>query len=844
MTTYLQILRRNRLINFLFAAISAMGLMAWAYELHHTLDSLAQRKEDFLSSHQKQLLERKGNEVRDLFDEIYRSTRMVSLLPMIRSVQGENRHSITEDVVAQGRFSLDAHRTMQQVYANLQNSVQLSEMYLVLDGFDPVRHVPFFMYDDLVARPSSAATAQAELGGDVPPEIEDEEYRHFPIQLKWFQQHAPIFAWTNALDKIPVQLSPMLRTCDNSQFVSLRQGNENDARGFIYAMPVYALDNGKFKGMVATILRTNVLEALLLGVTYVPVTPEDERKRVSTGWSMPEPSSFRLRQPDYGIDIHDRRNPVMAKEGATAVDGRWTKRQLDLKTGRNWELAHFLAADEIAQLTAPMARERLQIIAGRVFLLAILMGAALWNAIMMFRSRRELIEMAHFDPLTALPNRRLFLDQLQGGLARAQRDKRKLAVLFIDVNNFRAINDNYGNYGGDQLLRAIGDRLKHTVRGSDTVFILPNTVNELLPVARMGGDEFTVICEGIESADDIVALIQRLLEVMHVPFQIGDTGCEIGISIGVAVFPDDATEGDKLLICADKAMHECQREGHAYYVFNDELRQRSDRIRHLSLELKRALELGQFELFYQPKACLRDGHIVSLEALLRWRHPELGLVSPTEFISILEHNGQIIEVGEWVIEQSCRAIARLDAEGFNDVLISANVSVKQLRRGNLHETVAEILVKTGADPHRLVIEVTESMMMKNLEEGQQALQHLEDLGIKLAIDDFGTGYSSLTYLQHLPLTYLKLDKSFIDGMGIARGKHIVETVVHLAAGLSLKTIAEGIETVEQRDMLAEMGCDIIQGYLLSQPIPLSDIIVWLHEYQLSPPRPFGADETA
>ena len=260
---------------------------------------------------------------------------------------------------------------------------------------------------------------------------------------------------------------------------------------------------------------------------------------------------------------------------------------------------------------------------------------------------------------------------------------------------------------------------------------------------------------------------------------------------------------------------------------NAELRERGERLHRLSSELAHALERSEFVLFYQPKASLVDGRVVSLEALLRWRHPRMGLISPAEFIPILERGGGIIEVGAWVIEQSCRDLARLSAEGHGEMLIGANVSVRQLRRGNLHETVVGILERNATDPARLVLEVTESTMMENLDEGRQLLMRLTALGIRLAIDDFGAGYSSPTYLQNLPLSYLKLNKSFIDGMVNPRAQHIVRTVIMLAKGLALKTIAEGIETPQQRDALAEMGCDIMQGYLLSKPRPLDDIVLWL-----------------
>lgn len=836
MTTYFQLRKRYLQIYAIFALV-AIGVFAfWAVELRQALSAYAEREEAALRSHQELLLERKGRQVEALFHELYQSTRTIALLPMIRGVRGENRRDAREDVVAQGRLSLDAHRTLQQIYASLQDSVSVSEIYLVLDGFDPVRQVPFFMYDALIAQDRGASRQRSPVDGDIPPAVETEEYRHFPVQLDWFRAHAPEFRWARHLDRIPVRLSPVLRTCDNTQYLSLRQGNVADTHGFIYAMPVYARDSGRFTGMVTAILRNNVLEALLLDVPFVPVTPRDEALRQEAGWSMPPPSSFRLRQADYGIVVRDRRHPQPEDAAEGGVAGRWARRQLDLKTGAPWQLEHFLGTAEMQALTAPIDAERQRMIAGRMLLLLLLAAGGLWNFVVLNRTRRELMHMTHFDALTALPNRRLFLDQLQQGLARARRHHNKLALLLLDVANFNAINDAHGAEIGDYLLAALAGRLQQTLRGEDFVGLFGNLRRENgFAVARLGGDQFTVICEDVSGSPDVVAVLDRLLPTLRAPFQFAAGSVELGVNIGVAVFPDDAPDADKLLVCAEGAMTESRREALPYFLFNEKLRQRSEREFRLSRELKRALEQGEFELFYQPKADLASGRIISLEALLRWRHPQLGLVSPAEFVALLERSGGIIEVGRWVLEQACRDLARLGEAGCADLLVSVNVSVRQLRRGDFHQTVAQVLAETGTAPRRLILEVTESMMMESLDEGRQLLRQIDHLGVKLAIDDFGTGFSSMTYLQHLPLSYLKLDKAFIDDIETPRARHIAGAVIHLAKGLALRTIAEGVEREAQRAILVEIGCDIMQGYLLSKPLPLAEIVAWLHAY-----RPSGA----
>lgn len=830
MTTYFQLRSRYRQIYALFALIALVVFAFWAIELWQVLRSYTEREEDILRNHQELLLERKSEQLRGVFYEIYQSTRTVSLLPMIRAVRGSNRHDAEQDVVAQGRMSLDTHRTMQQIYTNLSNSVQVSEMYYVLDGFEPTRDVPFFMYDELISDGGGEQGAAHDEESDVPPEVEDEEYRHFPLMLEWFRLHAPKFIWTRSLDDIPTRISPALRTCDNTQFVSLRQANERDAFGIVYAVPVYADDTGRFKGMITTVIRTNVIEALLVGVPFLPVTSADEARRVGAGWVMPPPSAFRLRQADFGIDIHDRRNLAFADSGQ---QGRRASLDLDLKTGVTWELEHYLTRTEGDVLIAPIAAERNRSVTGRVILLLVLAIGGLWNFVVLNRTRRELMTMAHLDPLTGLPNRRFFLDKLDQGLGLALRRQRRLALCLLDVANFNAINDAHGTHMGDQLLVRLGERLQQTL-GSSSRGATRHESGKI-SIARLGGDQFTLICPDVGEPADVTEVLDRLQSALRQPFVLDTGSIDISVSIGVALFPDDAGDADKLLLCVDDAMHESRRESAPYCLFNEHLRQHSENESRLLLELKRALEHGQFELFYQPKAHLQTGNIVSLEALLRWRHPQFGLVSPVDFIPLLERSGDIIAVGRWVLEQACRDLGRLADDGFAKIMVSVNVSVRQLRRGDFHHTVAEVLAASGIKPQRIVLEVTESMMMENPEEGGQILRQIDHLGVKLAIDDFGTGYSSITYLQHLPLSYLKLDKAFIDDLDMPQARHIVESVIHLARGLSLQTIAEGIETESQRALLTDMGCDIMQGYLLSKPCPLADIIVWLREYHLAQP---------
>lgn len=822
---------RQRLANVLGAVFVLFILIFWGVELKQALDFHDQRAESIVVAHKDVELERKGDDLRKLFSELYTNTRTISLLPMIRSVSGENRRSATEDVVAAGRFSLDAHHTMQQIYTNLQTHLRVSEIYYVLDGFDRKRgDVPFLMYDDLIVG-RGEKDRPAESTADVPEEVEEFEYEHFPVQLTWFRQHAPDFTFADRLDQIPVRLSPMMRTCDNSQFLSEQNGNVRDVEGMIYAMPVYSLDGARLRGMITAIVRNNTLEARLIGVPYLPLTRSDRDRMGREGWAMPaEASTFLLRNAEYGIDIFDRRHAGLAKgisQALESTDGRWFKSELNLRTGAPWQLHYHMSTAEIDELTAGVRADRRQTLFGRLGLLVLLLATLAWVGWLVRRGRRELMWMAHYDALTELPNRRAFFERLKSGLARAERNQSRAGLFFIDIAGFNAVNDTLGQRAGDLLLSVVGQRLVECVRGSDVVTRNPVAHRVSETVARLGGDEFTILCEDLKSTDDLVAVAERLMTAMSEPVMVNGNEVEVSLYVGIAAYPEDAADGEALLMAAESAMQMCRESGTGFLLYNEEMRKRAARQHQLSLDLNLALERQQFQLFYQPKADINSGRVVSLEALLRWHHPEHGLVSPVEFIPLLERSGRIVEVGEWVLQQSCRDIAVLSQAGHDELKVSANVSVRQLRRGNFHETVARVLAESGTAPQRLILEITESMVMENLQEGQLALERLEALGVPLAIDDFGSGFSSLTYLQYLPLNYLKLDKSFIDGMTNDRARHIVRTVIVLAKGLNLATIAEGIETEAQRDELRELGCEMIQGYWLSKPKPLPEIMAWL-----------------
>ena len=835
---------RQALSYLAFAIVAIASLIFWGIELRISMAGYDTREEDALVLYQQRQLELKSEAIRDLMHEVYQTGRTISLLPATRGAQGRNRGSVSEDVVRQKRLSVDTHRMLQQVFANLRAYVRVSEIYFILDGFDPGRgEVPFFMYDGS-SSDQSAGSSASDPASDLPEELESFEYAEIVRQLAWFRANAPTFRYEKELNNIPALISPQLLTCDNTQYVSKRNGNPHDADGFVYSIPAYDDLTGKFKGQVSIIIRANVFEAKLIDIPFLPVTMADKARMAAEGWDMPPPSPYVLVERDKKIEIADRRNTLLSKGlDAALADrtqvGRWASLRLELPGSGQWQLHHYMTVAEIDELVGGIRSAKQLSIDGRVLLLLVLGSFLGWGFWLMRASRRELIKMSHYDLLTDLPNRRLFFERMESGMARSKRNGTRMGLFFVDLAGLNAINDRHGHHGGDLLLIKMADRLHEHLRQTDGIFGTASDSTVSTPgkssaslnfmVSRLGGDEFTIVCEDMRSADDLFIVAERIADCVHEPFALGSETVEIALNIGAALFPDDAADAERLLMSADSAMHECKDTHSRYVLFNEEMRQRAERQHLLVLELIGALQKGQFELYYQPKEVFLDGKVVSMEALIRWHHPSLGLVSPTEFIPILERNGGIVEVGEWILKQACCDLDRLAAAGFPDIRLSINVSIRQLGQGRFRDFLQSTLERTGIEARRLILEITETLVMDDLKKGRETLLGFKALGVSLAIDDFGSGYSSLTYLQHLPLDSLKIDKSLIDGMIDERSIHVVESVIRLAQGLSLKTIAEGIETEEQRALIGRLGCDMIQGFLLSRPLPLATIIDWLNE---------------
>ena len=416
---------------------------------------------------------------------------------------------------------------------------------------------------------------------------------------------------------------------------------------------------------------------------------------------------------------------------------------------------------------------------------------------------------AFHDALTDLPNRSLFVDRLERALVRSVRHGGSVGVLFLDIDNFKLINDSLGHSIGDQLLLAVTRRIQGCLRREDTL-------------ARLSGDEFAILVEDVPGVDDALRVAQRVLQGLQAPFALDGHEVFASASIGVVLSAPDRDRPDDLLRDADLAMYRAKANGKSRYeVFDHTMNARVTERLALETSLRRALERGEFRVHYQPIIDLADGEVSGFEALVRWEHPKRGLVSPLDFIPLAEETGLILPIGRWVLEESCRQIVawqRLIGPE-RRLMLSVNISARQLQHPGLVETVAEILEQTGLEPSSLKLELTESLMMHDLDLTIERLRALLALGIELALDDFGTGYSSLAYLRRLPVSFLKIDRSFVKQLGVdPEDSAIVRAIVSLAHDLGMTVVGEGVETDGQRRELRRLGCSYGQGYLFSRPV--------------------------
>jgi len=423
----------------------------------------------------------------------------------------------------------------------------------------------------------------------------------------------------------------------------------------------------------------------------------------------------------------------------------------------------------------------------------------------------EILEFnALYDKLTNLPNRSLFMNHLEESIKRYNLDKDKqFAVLFLDLDRFKIINDGLGHLIGDKLLVAIAERIKSSLRPGDIV-------------ARLGGDEFTLLIHNVKHVEDATNVAERIQRELAKPFRLENYEVFSSASIGIIISDETTRKPEDFLRDADSAMYRAKELGKSRYeIFDDEMHVRNMNLLQIETDLRKAIERDEFQVFYQPIVCLKTGQIKELEALIRWEHPEFGLVAPQEFINVAEETGLIIQIGEWILQESCRQ-TKFWQEKFShlrDLSISVNLSAKQLMHPSLTSQVKNCLAKTNLDPKFLKLEVTESMVMENAETALQVLGEIRDLGVAFSTDDFGTGYSSLSYLHQFPFSRLKIDRSFIGKMDAdLKSKAIVRTILMLGQNLGIEIVAEGVENLSQLYQLRRLGCNLGQGYAFSKPL--------------------------
>ncbi|NVJ58923.1 MAG: EAL domain-containing protein [Gammaproteobacteria bacterium] len=435
------------------------------------------------------------------------------------------------------------------------------------------------------------------------------------------------------------------------------------------------------------------------------------------------------------------------------------------------------------------------------------------------RAVKDLQYLANYDSLTQLPNRALCMDRIRYALKRASRTRTYAAILFLDLDHFKDVNDSLGHAVGDELLKASSKRLKSLLRDEDTL-------------ARLGGDEFVIILNEVEETEDIINVVDKIVDNFNEHFNLSNYVVNSTVSVGVCVYPNDGNDVDELMKAADAAMYKAKEVGRNTYAFYEsEMNEVALRRHRIANDLRGAIDKGELSLVYQPQVDLALGKVIGAEALLRWTHAELGFISPGEFIPIAESTGLIKQIGLWVIDIACSEAAKWRDEGFEHMKVSVNLSPLQFRQSDLPESISTILKKHNLPPKALELEITESMLMRDVEQAIKTLQRMKRMGLQIAIDDFGTGYSSLSYLRRFPLDSLKIDRTFIDEVCVdPDDTAITLAIISMAKSLRLKVIAEGVETTQQWGFLCQHGCDEVQGFLVSKGITPSEYMKFIRTF--------------
>jgi len=468
------------------------------------------------------------------------------------------------------------------------------------------------------------------------------------------------------------------------------------------------------------------------------------------------------------------------------------------------------AAREKARKDHAAARFWMYLLSGAALLVGLLVATVVFYfAARISREREQLVSL---DTLTGLPNRMLFMDRLEQSLIRAKRYNTQIGVMFIDLDRFKRVNDTLGHASGDQLIREVARRLRETVRADDIV-------------ARLGGDEFVVAISGVVTLSSILQVVEKMLATVTVPYQLDGREIFCSCSIGISIYPHDGTSASNLLKNADTAMYHAKNSGrNRFQLYDAAMNAMAEERLQLETELHYALERNEFVFYYQPQLNLETGRIHAVEALIRWQHPQKGLLSPANFLDMLDETGDIVSVGRKMLLIACRQTAIWHAAGFTDLGIAVNVSGKEFWHSGLVDSIRNALTQSGLPPSALQIELTEGIFMDDVDAAEGKVQALKTLGISVAVDDFGTGYSSLAHLKRFPLDVLKIDRYFVKDIHHAPASEaLASSILALSKGLNLGIVAEGIENRAQLESLRRLGCQVVQGYFISRPVPADAI---------------------
>lgn len=493
--------------------------------------------------------------------------------------------------------------------------------------------------------------------------------------------------------------------------------------------------------------------------------------------------------------------------------------KLALETGKPQVYEHFLDGFDIHLETRFVTRDKNTVL------------AIVRDITERKNSEEKIHNLAYYDELTELPNRQLFSRSLERTIKIAERDDQKFAILFIDLDRFKRINDTLGHSVGDRLLKAVARRLENCTRSTDTVARFGPAEDGGIKLARLGGDEFVIKLYGIESEDTVAAIASRIISALTPPFSCEGHQFVVTPSIGIALYPQDGLTGEALLMNADSAMYRAKSAGRNNYKYYSET-MRTKSLHRLDIEnlIREAIDEKQFELYFQPKVDAKTWSLVGAEALLRWHHPKRGAIAPDEFIPIAEETGQIIPIGQWVLSEACKQVKVWSTSQFGAVPVSVNVSSHQFRAGDLVKDVIDALSGADIDARLLELEITESVLLQDVDNTLIALRELKDVGVSLSIDDFGTGYSSLSYLKRFPIDTLKIDRSFVKELHKGTDDAaICAAVLAMSRQLGLNVVAEGVETKEQLEFLRRHGCNHIQGFIYSQALPARQFLAMLGE---------------